>query len=749
MTSSTLDDPTDLEPLTQPGSIPRIEIQPRLVQLCGSRGEVGRVLLLDRALVVIGRGAGVDLVVHDNGVSRRHAAVERLEQGYRLIDYDSRNGTFVNNLRVKDAVLREGDRIQLGSTTLLRFSSLGRDDEWLHQSLDHGTVALWEYSVGTGQVTWSEHADRALHLSAGTLSLRRMPLHTMVHPDDVSRVTAGLRLTTEEDQPFEQEFRLLVGPESVRWVLGRAHVLRAASGSPTRVAGTAIDISDRKRRELELRRMAVIFESLSDASFLTDAEGMVVDLNSAAQRLFDLTKPDTLGKPLLETLGASNAAELQLEVQRALKAAGRWGVELGIAHAGAERSFDVSAFPLRYDDNVLGTAFLFRDITERKQLQSQLAFYDRLSALGTLSAGIAHEINNPLAFVLSNLEFAIEEQLDRGSPHQPELDALQDALQGARRIASTVRDMKALSRDDAASRPVPTDARGPLEMAVKMTQKLMATRGTLSQELADDLPLVSANESRLSQVFINLLVNAAQAIPEGKQGHITVRQSLVGDFVVTEVADDGVGIPQDQLQRIFDPFFTTKPVGVGTGLGLSICQGLVMGFGGTLTVSSEPGRGTTFTVKLPVSREATKTPSAVQRGKARRGRLLLIDDEPLMLRSMMRTLGAAHDVSIASGADEGLALVEQGDFDVIFCDVMMPQRTGIDFYEQLDRDHPELSDRVVFISGEAFTERARDFLARVENTTLNKPFDAAAILGLVQERLRDRTGNHAAALEYP
>ena len=168
-----------------------------------------------------------------------------------------------------------------------------------------------------------------------------------------------------------------------------------------------------------------------------------------------------------------------------------------------------------------------------------------------------------------------------------------------------------------------------------------------------------------------------------------------------------------------------------------------------VTVASEPGRGTTFTVKLPVSRELGKTPSAVQRGKARRGRLLLIDDEPLMLRSMMRTLGAAHDVSIASGADEGLALVEQGDFDVIFCDVMMPQRTGIDFYEQLDRDHPELSDRVVFISGEAFTERARDFLARVENTTLNKPFDAAAILGLVQERLRDRTGNHAAALEYP
>lgn len=229
----------------------------------------------------------------------------------------------------------------------------------------------------------------------------------------------------------------------------------------------------------------------------------------------EVPKPNALGGRPLELVGATEAAELEVQAYRAFTAGGRWSVEL-VVPGGGDRSFEVVAFPLNSDDGALGAAWLFRDITERKRLQSQVAFYDRLSALGTLCAGVAHEINNPLSFVLSNLEFLIAEHTSRVSSHRHEMEALHDALEGARRIASTVRDMKMFSRDDASAQPIATDARASLEAALKMTHSLTSTRAVVSRDLADGLPLVDATESRLSQVFINLLVNAAQAIPEGR-----------------------------------------------------------------------------------------------------------------------------------------------------------------------------------------------------------------------------------------
>lgn len=727
--------------LTTPGSPPRAELQPRLVQLGGARGEVGRVLLLDRDEVVIGRQReGVHLSVNDTGVSRRHAAIQREADGFRVVDFDSRNGTFVNNVRVKTADLKDGDRIQLGATTLLRFGRSATPDEWLHQSIDQGKVALWGCDIACNLTTWSEQADQVLHLPAGTLSKRSLPFASLLHPDEATRVIGALQRAVEQGHVFEEQFRLMIGPEFSRWVACRAHLLRNGKGQPERLTGTVVDVSHQKRRELDLRRMAMMFESLSDGVFLADESGALVDLNSGAQRLFKLTKVETLGKRLFSLIGAPNDEQLALEARTALATAERWAVELTLPDPGGERSFEVAAFPLKNEDEVLGAAFLFRNITERKKLESQVAFYDRLSALGTLSAGIAHEINNPLSFVLGSLEFVRSQLSEKGEGFHLELEALDDGVAGARRIANTIKDMKVFSRDDASPRPVPTDPRPALELALKMAQKLMSSSASITQELADGLPTVSATESRLSQVFLNLLVNAAQAIPSEKRGHITVRQFLEGDFVVTQVSDDGVGIPPENLKRVFDPFFTTKPVGVGTGLGLSICHGLVAGFKGALSVASEPGKGTTFTVKLAVTHEPISLPPPAPQRNQRKGRILLVDDEPQVLRALARVLSDVHEVTIAGSTDEALTRLEHEDFDVIFCDVMMPDRTGIDFYEQLDLERPELARRVVFVSGGAFTERSQRFLAQVSNTMLTKPIDAAELSNVVQALLREGTG---------
>jgi PAS domain S-box-containing protein len=553
------------------------------------------------------------------------------------------------------------------------------------------------------------------------------------------RVAAALLQTIDGDGAFEQEFRLLIGPSSFRWVLCRAHLLRNAAGRPERIAGTVIDVSASKQREFDLRRVAVMFESLSDGAFLTDRELAVVDLNSSAERLFSLTRSRALSTPLFRLLGAPNAAALETQAALEFAKEGRWSVELALG-PDAEQTFELVAFPLRNEDDVVGAAFLFRDITERKKLQRQVAFYDRLSSLGTLSAGIAHEINNPLSFVVSSLEFVLDELGARPEAHQTELEALRDALEGARRISNTVRDMKILSRDDGPAHPEPTDARQQLELALKMTHKLVSSRAVLVRELAQPLPRVTANQSGLSQVFINLLVNAAQAIPEGRHGRIVVRQRAVDGSVLTEVTDDGVGIPAENLSRIFDPFFTTKPVGVGTGLGLSICHGLVTGFGGELRVDSEVGRGTTFTVKLPIAQDEVEVKCEVPVPAKRRAHLLLVDDEPLLLRALARNLSPLHDVSTAGSVDEALAQLRTGDFDMILCDLMMPERTGMDLYEELNRDRPELATRMVFVSGGAFTDRARDFVKQVPNLMITKPIDRAELANLVQVRLLDRTG---------
>ncbi|WP_306818154.1 sensor histidine kinase [Archangium lipolyticum] len=258
-----------------------------------------------------------------------------------------------------------------------------------------------------------------------------------------------------------------------------------------------------------------------------------------------------------------------------------------------------------------------------KQLQiaqAQLLFAERLATIGQLAAGLGHEINNPLSFILCNLDY-VQQQLVRtsGVPTQEEsqemLEALADARDGAERVRLIVKDLKVLSHpNDMELGPV--DVVTTLRGAAKVAAYEMRDRARLVEDL-DAVPAVNAHRARLSQVFLNLLINAAHAIPPGqaKQNEIRLSARMDGPTrVLVEVSDTGCGISQENLERIFSPFFTTKPVGVGTGLGLSVCHGIVTALGGDISVESELGRGSTFRVSLPVYEE--EAPSA-QAGSSR------------------------------------------------------------------------------------------------------------------------------------
>jgi two-component system cell cycle sensor histidine kinase/response regulator CckA len=252
---------------------------------------------------------------------------------------------------------------------------------------------------------------------------------------------------------------------------------------------------------------------------------------------------------------------------------------------------------------------------------------------------------------------------------------------------------------------------------------------------------VMGNEARLGQVFLNLMVNAAQAIPEGAadSNEIRVATWMAHGQVVIEVRDTGSGIAPELLGRIFDPFFTTKPIGTGTGLGLAICQRIIASMGGSIAVESRIGQGTSFRVMLPEipapaqDEEALLAPVPVSSDRAR---ILVIDDESSVVSVVRRILSDRHEITGVTSGREALDLIESGQsFDVILCDVMMPEMTGMDVYEALVAKYPALAERMVFMSGGVFTQRARLFLDNATNRVIDKPFDVATLRAALQDCL--------------
>jgi two-component system cell cycle sensor histidine kinase/response regulator CckA len=386
---------------------------------------------------------------------------------------------------------------------------------------------------------------------------------------------------------------------------------------------------------------------------------------------------------------------------------------------------------------------------EHRALQARLAQTDRLTSLGTLAVGVAHEINNPLAYVLLNLGYLSEELPGLlSSPESPKareaLIAVEHALDGSERIRNTVRSLQTFSRPE-------NEKRTPLQLAklLDSTLPLIANeiqhRALLVKEYGD-VPDVIANEARLGQVFLNLLINAVQALPEDcsdqNRLRLVVRASSQGRVVV-EVHDNGVGIPTQVRGRIFEPFFTTKPVGIGTGLGLTICHGIVASLGGTLSFESEAGKGTVFRVELPAAvqetsdaaRRVSEAPSK-RVDPTTRGRILVVDDEPIVCFTLERLLSSEGDVVASTSARKALATIQNGDrFDVILCDLMMPEMDAPLFYDELCKVAPVQAERMVFVTGGAFTPRAREFLEHVPNTRIEKPFDIDALIALVRSRV--------------
>jgi nitrogen-specific signal transduction histidine kinase len=367
---------------------------------------------------------------------------------------------------------------------------------------------------------------------------------------------------------------------------------------------------------------------------------------------------------------------------------------------------------------------------------------EQLASVGFLAAGVAHEINNPLAYVLANLDCMTGQLTSFRSSVDPaamaEVEAeLADVRVGAERIRSIVQDLNTFSRGSRPDEMSPLDVKRSIEFALKVAGNEIRHRARIVAELADTPPVLGS-EARLAQVFLNLLLSAAHAIPEGAAGgnevRVVSRAESAPSRVVVEISDTGTPIPEQELAHLFEPFYAGKSTGRGSGFGLPISLGTVRAMGGDLSVERRPGAGTLFRVVLPVQPRSRRqaAPKPAPDLPAGGGTILVIDDEPRVAAAIQRCLSARHQVSVAASAAEALQQLGGGTrYDAIVCDLMMPDMSGMEFYAELEARLPELAKRVVFMTGGAFTPRAQQFLSRVESRCIGKPIDFAALEAMV------------------
>ncbi len=601
----------------------------------------------------------------------------------------------------------------------------------------------------SGAVTFASPAAERL-LGWDPAALLGQPLSALAHPEDrqgLEEVLGAVR----QGVPGVLQFRARAADGRHRWMDCSAGLAE----DPAQPGRCVLLLRDEEERHAarayadqalaeKERYLRAVFDNALDAMVIVDGEGMVVDANPAAERLAG-TGPDgppVLGRPLRSLVVPARVGELRGAWSRFLlerQLNGRTEIATPSGARAVEYALVADVLPGLH----LG---IIRDVTELMGMQAALALADRLASMGTVAAGVAHELKNPLAYVGANLEF-LQEGLAGIAARRPEearavaplAEAAREALVGQQRMQVIVRDLKTFSRDDDSGDAV-ADVHRVLESCVNMSWSEVKRRATLRKELRAVAP-VRISEARLGQVFLNLLINAAQAIPEGDPRRHEVglaTRPLEGGWVEVEVWDTGSGIPPEVRARIFEPFFTTKRPGEGTGLGLSICRSIVETAGGSIEVESEPGHGARFRVVLPAADGVS--PAVDLR---RRPRVLVLDDEPLVASAIERALLAEWDVQTLTRAATLAERLARGErYQVVLCDLSLPEEDGVAVHRMLSRLDPGLARRTAFLTGGVVPAAARAYCDAEGIERLEKPFEVLKLRALV-----GRLGLRAAAAE--
>jgi PAS domain S-box-containing protein len=691
--------------------------------------------------------------------------------------------------------------------------ALRASEERFRQLAENAREVFWLLDVPGGRISYVNRAYEEMW-GRTCQSLYEAPedWYDALHPEDRQRVIAAYE-AAQAETPYDEEYRIVHSDGSLRWVRDRAVPVRDGDGRVVRVAGIAEDVTARKQAEEALRSInrallalsrcnEALVRATSEQELYEEVCRVVVEVcgyrmcwvglaehderrtvrpvAQAGQEDGYLTSLDVVWSDTERGRGPSGAAvrtgrpvigrdfltDPVLEPWRAeaLKRGFRSsaalplvseGMSVGVLsiYAGEPAAFGEGE--LRFleqlaEDLAYGVAAR-RARADRDRLTAQLVQADRLVAMGTLAAGVAHEINNPLSYALSAIDHLAEtlRVAPSGLPAAAmgeALGLLAEAREGAERVRLIVGDLGTFSRVED-SRVERVHLPPVIDASINIASNELRHRARVVKDYGP-VPPVLANAAKLGQVFLNLLINAAQAIPAGQADDHEVRVTTSTDEAGrarVEVSDTGEGVPAEVAGRIFEPFVTSKRPGEGTGLGLSICRSVVTWLGGEITFESRPDRGSIFRVTLPAAgpipaKEAAPAwppaPLPVIATARRRGRVAVVDDEPGVRRALARMLKAEHEVE---QFDRAQALADQvaagGRFDAVLCDLMMPDMTGMELHHVLRSHAPTQAAAMIFMTGGAFTLEARAFLDSIPNARVEKPFDVAALRALLRSRI--------------
>ncbi|HXI58407.1 MAG TPA: response regulator [Polyangia bacterium] len=675
------------------------------------------------------RGAGSKgniLVVEDDETTHRLVARAAQAAGFSVLQArDGATGLALALTRPIDLILLDVNMPLLDGRDVLR-----------HLKQDPRTANV-PVLVCSGR---SDQHSRRLAIELGALDFIEKPFNATLLMNKIARlITEGRQESKSPPRPHDLETAAEQALAIGRKLAGahRAQLATTATPEPKRplrllLAEDTEDDALLLERQLRIGGFAVTIERVQTREAMRAA---------LAQQSFDLVVSDYVmpGFDALDALATLKEAGLDLPFIVVSGTVDEASAVIALK-AGAH-DFVVKGNFARLVPAVERELREARARAERRQMEEQLMVSDRMASVGMLAAGVAHEINNALAGVLGNLSIVCELlENPQPSPHAA-AEAAADAMTAADRVREIVRDIKIFSRG-AEERLVPVDIHRVLNSTVRMAWSDIRHCARIVKQFGP-IKAVTGSEPRLGQVFLNLIMNAAQAIEGGNALENEIRLStwMDGSRVVIEVADTGAGIPPEILPRLFNAFVTTKAPGQGTGLGLSIARRIIDALGGEISVTSQPGHGATFRVTLPGTDQIPvafdATTHADDLAGVPRSRILVVDDEVMVTNAIRRIIGQAHDIVVVFRAAEALQRIRSGErFDLILCDLLMPEMTGMALFQALTLAAPGQADRMLFMTGGTFSADAAAFLDAQKERVMEKPFDKASLMAAISVRLQ-------------
>jgi PAS domain S-box-containing protein len=629
-------------------------------------------------------------------------------------------------------------------------SALRAGEQTLQLVLSGADLGFWDLDVKNGSVKVNEKVLSLIGYSAGEIESTVSAWRTFLHPDEKQRVLDVLNSHFEKRlEQYEDEFRIRSKDGSWKWVLARGRVVkRDEDGSPIRMTGTLLDISQRKRSELAQRRLATAVEQALEGMVMTDTRGIIEYVNPAYEKITGYTREEMMGRTLSLFENEENDFAVTQSILQSLSRGERWSGHFTRKRKdGVIFEEDVMIAPVSDPRGaILNFVVVERDVTREAALQRQLLQAQKMEAIGTLAGGIAHDFNNLLQITLGYSELLLTEKNDK----DPDYSDLKKINNAAKSGAELVRSLLTFSRK-VESELTPLNLNRQVKQLEALLERTIPKMIDIRLQLGEGLQRVNADPTQIEQILMNLAVNARDAMPDG--GTLTIGTRDVeldqeycqfhanvepGEYVLLSVSDTGHGMDKQTLEHIFEPFYTTKELGRGTGLGLATVYGIVKQHGGHVTCYSEVGRGSTFNLYLPAISGTTETDleKSMEMPAFGTETVLLVDDEELIRNLGERILQrSGYTIITANNGSEGLETYTRGKdrIDLIILDLIMPQMGGKDCLKGLLKINPKV--KVLITSGYAADGSTKECIELGAKGFVAKPFKYKEFLRQVRKAL--------------